>query len=278
MKRIISMLLLTAMLLSLLPASAQAASSTNNSLFFDFTDDAAARNRYKATAYGNINYDVGGWNYDNERVSQILNDSGNGVLTMAVKKITRGEYYDKNGNYYSKSQVIDGYFQSSCSRSSCVWKRTKEHKYWLNKCGGPKNCTAGSMRNNPKGVSEGEVTCSKCDMDYCGLCGYEKMPGSSRHLTQVFKTPESALTTVTSPSPATKSVTVVDTISTTVIFYFLLFCRCFLREIRDFRNISDFEQTMPPHSPQYGVPQSAAWENCNRYKNTNDKLLFFILI
>lgn len=199
MKRIISMLLLTAMLLSLLPASAQAASSTNNSLFFDFTDDAAARNRYKATAYGNINYDVGGWNYDNERVSQILNDSGNGVLTMAVKKITRGEYYDKNGNYYSKSQVIDGYFQSSCSRSSCVWKRTKEHKYWLNKCGGPKNCTAGSMRNNPKGVSEGEITCSKCDMDYCGLCGYEKIVGSSRHLTQVFKTPESALTTVTNP-------------------------------------------------------------------------------
>ena len=80
------------------------------------------------------------------------------------------------------------------------------------------------------------------------------------------------------PSSATISVTVVDTISTTVIFYFLLFCRCFLREIRDFRNISDFEQTMPPHLPQYGVPQSVAWENCNRYKNTNDKLLFFILI
>lgn len=60
-------------------------------------------------------------------------------------------------------------------------------------------------------------------------------------------------------TPATKSVTVVDTISATVIFCLLLFCRRFLREIGDFRNISDFEQTMPPHLPQYGVPQSAAW-------------------
>ena len=40
-----------------------------------------------------------------------------------------------------------------------------------------------------------------------------------------------------SPVSATKSVTVVDTISATVIFYFLLFCRCFLREIMGFRNI-----------------------------------------
>ena len=78
------------------------------------------------------------------------------------------------------------------------------------------------------------------------------------------------------PVSATKFITVVDTISTTVIFYFLLFCRCFLREIRDFRNISTVEQTVMSHLPQPGVPQSTAWENCNRYKNINDKLLFYI--
>ena len=53
-----------------------------------------------------------------------------------------------------------------------------------------------------------------------------------------------------------KSVTVVDTISATVIFYFLLFCRRFLREIGDFRNISAVEQTVPPHLPQPGVPKA----------------------
>ena len=40
------------------------------------------------------------------------------------------------------------------------------------------------------------------------------------------------------PVSATKSVTVVDTISTTVIFCFLLFCRRFLRKIGDFGSIS----------------------------------------
>ena len=79
-----------------------------------------------------------------------------------------------------------------------------------------------------------------------------------------------------SPSPATKSVTVVDTISTTVIFYFLLLCRQFLRKNRGFQNISAVEQTVMSHLPQPGVPKSTACKNCNRYKNTNDKLLFFI--
>ena len=73
-----------------------------------------------------------------------------------------------------------------------------------------------------------------------------------------------------SPASATKSVTVVDTISTTVIFYFLLLCRQFLRENRDFQNISAVEQTVMSHLPQPGVPKSTACENYNRYKNIND--------
>lgn len=77
-------------------------------------------------------------------------------------------------------------------------------------------------------------------------------------------------------STRTRFITVVDTISATVIFYFLLLCRQFLRENRDFQNISAVEQTVKSHLPQPGVPKSTACENCNRYKNTNDKLLFFI--
>ena len=59
-----------------------------------------------------------------------------------------------------------------------------------------------------------------------------------------------------SPVSATRSVTVVDTISTTVIFYFLLLCRQFLRENRDFQNISAVEQTVKSHLPQLGVPKA----------------------
>ena len=73
------------------------------------------------------------------------------------------------------------------------------------------------------------------------------------------------------PSSATNSVTVVDTISTTVIFCFLLFCRHFLRKIWDFQNIFDRELTAPPHfaaagcSPKHGFAEIAIVIRYKRY-------------
>ena len=48
------------------------------------------------------------------------------------------------------------------------------------------------------------------------------------------------------PSPATKSVTVVDTISTTVIFCLLPFLECFWHETGDIPNISGHKQIVSP--------------------------------
>ena len=48
------------------------------------------------------------------------------------------------------------------------------------------------------------------------------------------------------PSPATKSVTVVDTISTTVIFYLFPFWGCFWKETGDISNISSYKQIVCP--------------------------------
>ena len=48
------------------------------------------------------------------------------------------------------------------------------------------------------------------------------------------------------PSPATKSVTVVDTISATVIFYLLLFRGCFGDKIRDIPNFFSHKQILRP--------------------------------
>ena len=48
------------------------------------------------------------------------------------------------------------------------------------------------------------------------------------------------------PVPATKSVTVVDTISTTVIFYLFPFLECFWHETRDIPNISGHKQIVCP--------------------------------
>ncbi len=49
-----------------------------------------------------------------------------------------------------------------------------------------------------------------------------------------------------SPSPATKSVTVVDTISTTVIFYLFPFWECSWKETGDNPNISGHKQIVCP--------------------------------
>ena len=49
-----------------------------------------------------------------------------------------------------------------------------------------------------------------------------------------------------SPPSATKSVTVVDTISTTVIFYLLPFWGCFWKETGDISNISSHKQIVCP--------------------------------
>ncbi len=52
-------------------------------------------------------------------------------------------------------------------------------KTWENYC---PNCKRhGTLRDNPKGVYEGEITCSMkaggCDADYCGYCGGDKWGG-----------------------------------------------------------------------------------------------------
>ena len=49
-----------------------------------------------------------------------------------------------------------------------------------------------------------------------------------------------------SPASATKSVTVVDTISTTVIFYLFPFWGCFWKETGDISNISSHKQIVCP--------------------------------
>ena len=64
-----------------------------------------------------------------------------------------------------------------CCGGRMAYKRYT--KTWRNYC---PNCgKSGTLANNPKGVYEGEVTCSMskggCDADYCGVCGGDKAGG-----------------------------------------------------------------------------------------------------
>ena len=54
---------------------------------------------------------------------------------------------------------------------------------WLNYC--PSCGYYGTLLINPKHTHEGELTCSYCDADYCGVTGNEKIKGSSKVLTRL---------------------------------------------------------------------------------------------
>ena len=52
---------------------------------------------------------------------------------------------------------------------------------FVNYC--PRCHSYGTLKFNPKGVPEGEWTCSKCNSDYCAADGQEKISGSHYSLT-----------------------------------------------------------------------------------------------
>jgi hypothetical protein len=85
--------------------------------------------------------------------------------TKTIKKIKK------------KHKIISGYFKPNTKRLKYKWY----FKKWINYCPG---ChTYGTLRVNPKHVPESELTCKKCDMDYDGVRGREKITGSHKYLT-----------------------------------------------------------------------------------------------
>ena len=64
--------------------------------------------------------------------------------------------------------------RTCAKRASYRWRTTT----FINYCPNCKhyNC----LRKNPKGVPERELTCSRCDCDYCTHCGADKS-GGHRH-------------------------------------------------------------------------------------------------
>ena len=68
------------------------------------------------------------------------------------------------------------------------WRNVRYHKVkttYINYC---PNCKKyGTLRNNPKHVSDGEITCSKCDCDFCCYCGRDKVGSGGRHNWNILK-------------------------------------------------------------------------------------------
>lgn len=70
---------------------------------------------------------------------------------------------------------------------SCCRRAYKWHiKTYKNYCPNCKRTNV--LRKNPKGVPEKELTCSRCDCDYCVVCGHDKS-GGRRHYYNILHTP-----------------------------------------------------------------------------------------
>jgi hypothetical protein len=104
------------------------------------------------------------------------------------------EGYDIDSGISGKN--ITGTFKPSCNYCApklpyTLFKTTFENKCIA--CGAvgtlvdtPKDPgrTGKGKTNKGKGVPEGELTCTKCDADYCGVCGKDKWP-KDRWLKQI---------------------------------------------------------------------------------------------
>ena len=76
--------------------------------------------------------------------------------------------------------TVNQYPTCGCCKSQSDYQGYKKYtKTWKNYC--PHCKKSGTLADNPKGVADGEITCSQskggCDADYCGFCGGDKGGG-----------------------------------------------------------------------------------------------------
>jgi hypothetical protein len=110
----------------------------------------------------------------NRSVDGVVLDNGTTTTTRVVKDI--GAKSGLINKPVPRGDVITGTFKPSIKRGySYRWYK----RSWINYCPGCHRY--GTLTNNPKGVYEGELTCSRCDADFCGVTGTDK--GTSRRWT-----------------------------------------------------------------------------------------------
>jgi hypothetical protein len=104
----------------------------------------------------------------NRSVDGVVLDNGTTTTTRVVNKSV-GAKSGLINKQVPRGDVISGTFKPSIKSGYAYrWYR----RSWINYCPGCHKY--GTLTNNPKGVPEGEITCSKCDADFCGVTGMDK--------------------------------------------------------------------------------------------------------
>lgn len=129
---------------------------------------------------------------DNSEIT--IDFSGKSVTCMYYVEKTVSEQVTKTTTTENTNTITVNHMPS-CSYCGGKVAYKRYTKTWVNACG---SCGA-PLRDNPKGQYEGELTCTSCDMDYCGYCGHEKWVPSRAQLT-----PADAQTTSTTTETVTR--------------------------------------------------------------------------
>jgi hypothetical protein len=80
-------------------------------------------------------------------------------------------------NIFVSSKIVSSTSKCSCGACRDYVYHTISYKNYCPNCGRYE-----TLVWNPKGVYEGEWTCSYCDCDYCSACGKEKVHNHPKHL------------------------------------------------------------------------------------------------
>lgn len=109
----------------------------------------------------------------------------------AAKKIT-SKSKDKTSKTVTGVVTNPKSVHGSCSH--CSYNPMQKNSF-KNYC--PVGKHTGTLVWNPKGIGEGEWTCSKCDADYCAKCGSEKLRNKRGTLTKTSNSSDSTTDTTT---------------------------------------------------------------------------------
>ena len=139
--------------------------------------------------------------YDNFFITYGLGDPKTETDVSSSTETSSGS----SGDSVTTSETITVNHMPSCSCCSGT-QYQRYTKTWKNYC--PHCKKTGTLTDNPKGVYEGEITCSMskggCDADYCGYCGGDK---GSKKRCQTYKLTAADSTTTSSTSTTTTTST-----------------------------------------------------------------------